>query len=941
MSNRNISFSGEVIISKSNSNRSLYKHQREAIKALKSIDSFEKYKGMLVIPTGGGKTFTSVYWVMNQMINKNVKVLWLAHRHELLNQTIDTVINKASFKNIIPDKKSFTYRIISGLNDHDRPVNISPKDDFIIASKDSLIRGKDYLEKWIKANKNNICIIVDEAHHAVARTYREIIDLTEKYSDNWIRILGLTATPTRTSENEKGLLKKIFPNDICYSVDLKTLIAEGILAKPILVERKTNEGIRKELTAKELGYIRRTGILPENIAKDIILNKERNNFIVKEYIKNKDIYGKTLVFAINIEHAITLNALFREKGIKSDFIVSSLKDSYTGASISVEENNFKIKNFKEGKLEVLVNVNILTEGTDIPSIHTIFLTRPTTSSILLNQMIGRGLRGIKAGGTEEAYLVSFIDEWRYKINWVSPKNLEIGKCIYENSANSNSYEQNLINIKFIEDFSIYMDKKVSGNIKELECKEYRVIGAYLFTNIYDIKEIEEEIDYRILVFKHLKNAFEEFIDELNYIHLDNGKLVKDIWEIIDELMPEVRNKYFEGYDLSIGYKDEDVKNILYYYINTNIKPKFTKIDCEENKKLEFLAEAPRVIQPSIDYSKLSMSQIRSINPVYWRKLRNEVFEKYMDDTGVYVSATGIYKSKSRRYFEIDHKVAISKGGATTLDNLQLLARWENKIKGVKTQEEFIEELSKYDYKYDVMDIDSLEEILKYSYENGYSLENTKNLAKEIIRKDENSIVALNLLGKVALAEKKYRLALIYSNKVLKEDTMNEIAMYTKASTYLNKQNYKEAIKQFEIAIKLAPSFEGYVHLGDCYVELKKKEVALNYYCKAIEYKETAHGDIEMMTEVYYNMGRIYFSKRKYEDSLKYYNTVIKLDANHDYAINNAGVCLERMGKLKEALKYYKEAHKLNSKDGFYRRNINQIKEKIDSKSYSGRYEDKK
>lgn len=397
MVNKKIWPSGKVLIQKSNSNRKLYKHQKAAIDALNSTSTIDKYRGMLVIPTGGGKTFTSVYWVMNKMINKNKKVLWLAHRHELLNQTIDTVINKASFKNIVTDKESFTYRVISGLDEHDRPVNIEQDDDFIIASKDSLNRGKEYLENWVKANKDNICIIIDEAHHAVARTYRNIIDLVEGYSKKWIRVIGLTATPTRTSDNEKGLLRKIFPDDICYSVDLDTLIAEGILAKTILHDAHTNVGIKGELTAKDLEYIRRTGNLPEKIAKEIVESAERNNLIVSEYIKNKDIYGKTLVFAINKNHAIVLSKLFNERGIKSDFVISDLRNIDTGISISSEENAEKIQLFREGELDVLINVNILTEGTDIPNVQSVFLTRQTTSSILLNQMIGRGLRGVKAG----------------------------------------------------------------------------------------------------------------------------------------------------------------------------------------------------------------------------------------------------------------------------------------------------------------------------------------------------------------------------------------------------------------------------------------------------------------------------------------------------------------------------------------------------------------
>ena len=112
--------------------------------------------------------------------------------------------------------------------------------------------------------------------------------IRDRHSTEWVRVLGLTATPTRTAENEQGLLRKVFNNGICYSVDLNRLVTEGILARPVFLQRDTYTGIKKELTSKELDFIRRSGTLPEEIAKEITLNKERNNLIVNEYIKNKE-----------------------------------------------------------------------------------------------------------------------------------------------------------------------------------------------------------------------------------------------------------------------------------------------------------------------------------------------------------------------------------------------------------------------------------------------------------------------------------------------------------------------------------------------------------------------------------------------------------------------------------------------------------------------------
>ena len=75
---------------------------------------------------------------------------------------------------------------------------------------------------------------------------------------------------------------------------------------------------------------------------------------------------------------------------------------------------------EEGGLDVVVNVQMMTEGVNVPAIQAVFLARPTTSEILLRQMIGRGLRGPKVGGTETAYIVSFEDHWRKFRDWESP-----------------------------------------------------------------------------------------------------------------------------------------------------------------------------------------------------------------------------------------------------------------------------------------------------------------------------------------------------------------------------------------------------------------------------------------------------------------------------------------------------------------------------------------
>lgn len=112
-------------------------------------------------------------------MDKGKKILWIAHRHFLLDQAADAFQNYA-YAEQMPHISSFTYRIISGSQKHDNAVDIKPSDSVIIASKDSIGRNLKKLDKWLK-NEAEIYFVIDEAHHATAKTYRKVIDyLKEK-----------------------------------------------------------------------------------------------------------------------------------------------------------------------------------------------------------------------------------------------------------------------------------------------------------------------------------------------------------------------------------------------------------------------------------------------------------------------------------------------------------------------------------------------------------------------------------------------------------------------------------------------------------------------------------------------------------------------------------------------------------------------------------------
>ncbi|WP_341529731.1 DEAD/DEAH box helicase family protein [Nostoc sp. UHCC 0302] len=344
-----VTYAGRIEVKRGETPKELYSHQNEAIIALNKKNQFP-FEGLLVLPTDGGKTLTAVHWLLRNFINNKKKVLWIAHRHELLDQALETVCLSA-YSSLLSNVSGFRYRIILGHPKHGRPVHIEPSDDIIIASKNSLNSGLDHLLKNWVGNLQEVLLVVDEAHHATAKTYRKLINavkdnLQKRGHENGFRMLGLTATPFRTDESEKSLLKLVFPNDIIFSEHLRNLISKGILAEPTFENLKTNIEIKQKLNAlnaRQIKHIEDFDRLPKEIAEKIAQSSTRNNQIVDYYINNREKYKPLLVFAIDVEHAITLNALFKAKKVNSDFVVSSVQDLTTSAKVSARENAEKIK----------------------------------------------------------------------------------------------------------------------------------------------------------------------------------------------------------------------------------------------------------------------------------------------------------------------------------------------------------------------------------------------------------------------------------------------------------------------------------------------------------------------------------------------------------------------------------------------------------------------
>ena len=741
---------GKITAKKGTNPRSPYNHQKDAMAKLSLIDKEESFSTLVVLPTGGGKTYTASTWLLKNAIDKKKKILWIAHRQMLLDQAAES-FQRFAYAEAMPHISEFTYRIVSGSSNHDRSIDISPRDNILILSKDSIGRNLSVLDNWLKG-ENEVYCVIDEAHHATAKTYRKIINYVQERVPN-MKLLGLTATPFRTAKEEEGLLSKIFKDGvdesgnvvkgdlgITYQIGLKELINARILSTPIFECKYTEEDYGADLGLDALEHIQRLDVLPEELATEIASSAARNKLIVDTYVNRAKEYGQTIVFAVNINHAIALNKLFGKAGVKSDYIVSDIRDAVTGVSISREDNERKLKQYRDGKLQVLINVNILTEGVDLPQTKTVFLARPTVSKILMTQMVGRALRGTAAGGTAKAYIVSFIDQWNENIAWCNPASLFNGENDFEeNEVERTKRQISMIAISKIEEFASMLDDSIDTSALEKVPFEQRFpIGMYAFTYLDGM-----DISYQVMVYDSTKESYEQLMESLPELFSSYGLEDEEYLsnEMLEELEEQCRSTYFCG-DMVPPYEKRDIINILKYYAQKEEAPEFYTFDDIDTRRLDpsviakhiydedmgerqrneyinslwesnddnllrlffgrkiyFLKqvqlELMKISHPDVfeeehnvvfgkrNFEDMALCEIGKVAPEVEKELRDNAFERARNSKGLYECAACKMTSHNRIPFQIDHIIPLNKGGKTIPENLQVLCRKCNASKSDK------------------------------------------------------------------------------------------------------------------------------------------------------------------------------------------------------------------------------------------------------------------
>ena len=367
---------------------------------------------MAQMPTGTGKTVLLASVVESFLReHSNCNVWIVAHRRELVSQireTIQRVFSKThpssltlkggstSFPKPLspqgtgdvtaPPRRSEPLRSKVG-----GPSKVSP--DCLSASAFN-VPIKAVSIQWLSKHYDEIeeepgMIVIDEAHHALAKTYKE---MWERFPN--AKFLGLTATPCRL--NGKGFTDLF--DVLVQSWNIPEFISKGRLATYDFVSIKS-DGVTQRL----IDSLQKRGADGDyqNKEMDMLLNKKPS---IERLYRSLEEFGKDrkgIVYAINISHAQKITKLYQEHGVKAIAI-----DSKTPAT----ERQQDIEAFKKGDIQVLVNVDIFSEGFDCPDVEFVQLARPTLSLAKYLQMVGRGLRVAK--GKKNCVIIDNVGLYR-------------------------------------------------------------------------------------------------------------------------------------------------------------------------------------------------------------------------------------------------------------------------------------------------------------------------------------------------------------------------------------------------------------------------------------------------------------------------------------------------------------------------------------------------
>lgn len=430
----------------------IFSYQLDAVSNLEVLDRTfpDYYSTLVVIPTGGGKTRIAVeYLYKNAIDRKGCKVLWIAERLLLLEQTYETFKKLADREHLSAKEESEVItRLISSKHGSYENTSFHKDVDLVIITQQTLEKKIDRKSRIVSAMKEwltgaeCLTIVIDEAHHATAEPYKAILmsllELKKEGVFQKCHVIGLTATPKREQCND---IENIFSFGVMEEEGKPVAVSQTSYAYQISVHDLV---IRKVLSIPYMAQIE-----AEADKDDVILQTYLDGASGLHFYEGQtgregsaeaeavpDFFGQTILFAESRVHALKLEKRFLEAGVNCGLAISidkkfeeifnkeqeeSLED-YLGKTIIEKKRQISdnIKKYEEGNLPLIITVNMLMEGVDFPKTQTVFIAKEAADDVDVTQMVGRGLRGIYQGGTPTAFIISFGKEKLEKFLWEIP-----------------------------------------------------------------------------------------------------------------------------------------------------------------------------------------------------------------------------------------------------------------------------------------------------------------------------------------------------------------------------------------------------------------------------------------------------------------------------------------------------------------------------------------
>ena len=430
--------------------------QIEALYELKQSRLEGWGKGLVVAATGVGKTFLAAF--DSQGFEK---VLFIAHREEILSQA------ERTFQCVRPEA---TTGFFSGKQ--------KDKNCDVLFATVQTIGRQEYLHEGNFLKDQFDYLVIDEFHHAVADSYKNILEyFTPKF------LLGLTATPERLDNKDVFALCDY---NVVYEARLKEAINKGWLV-PFRYY-----GIYDETDYSGLDY--RHGKYNEQQLEQVLKVNRRADLILQNYLKYNS--RRALGFCVSRSHAVFMAQYFAERGIKACAVISGTVSTDDPGASYVLNRREAIKKLKNAEINVVFSVDIFNEGLDVPEVDMVMFLRPTESPTVFLQQLGRGLR--KKGNKKYVNVLDFIGNYK-KANLIPfflTGNGQYGEKRVKGKTDMPSEEE------YPEDCIVNFDFRLINLFKKMseEQKEFidRVQDEY-----YRIKEYLGERPLRLAMYTYL------------------------------------------------------------------------------------------------------------------------------------------------------------------------------------------------------------------------------------------------------------------------------------------------------------------------------------------------------------------------------------------------------------------------------------------------------